>query len=106
VIAAAAAADRVTAVKSPTPPRRGILDSFRGLAWWELLLVLLPFGLVVLGGLVGGVFGAIAILTNLVIARRPYSSRRKAAMMIGIVVLAYLIVYVIATLIYRARHPA
>jgi hypothetical protein len=93
-------------VKSPTPPRPGIFDSFRGLTWWQLLLVVLPFGLVLLGGLIGGVFGAIAILTNLAIARRPYSSLRQAAMMIGIVVLAYLIVYVIVLLINRARHPA
>jgi hypothetical protein len=70
------------------------------------LLVVLPFGLVLLGGLTGGVFGAVAILTNLAIARRPYSSLRQAAMMIGIVVLAYLIVYVIVLLIKRARHLA
>jgi hypothetical protein len=68
--------------------------------------VVLPFGLVLLGGLIGGVFGAIAILTNLAIARRPYSSLRQAVMMIGVVVLAYLIVYVIVLLIERARRPA
>jgi hypothetical protein len=90
-------ADRVTAVKS-------LLDRFRGLTWWQLLLVLLPFGLL-LSGLIGGVFGAVAILSNLAIARRPFSSPVKAAMMIAIVVLAYLIVYVIAVIIYRARHP-
>jgi hypothetical protein len=93
-------------VKSPTPSRPGIFDSFRGLIWWQLLLVVLPFGLVLLGGLIGGVFGAIAILTNLAITRRPYSSLRQAAMMIGIVVLAYLIVYVIVLLINKAPHPA
>jgi hypothetical protein len=91
-------ADRVTAVKS-------LLASFKGLAWWELLLVLLPLGLVLLGGLTGGIFGAVAILSNLAIARRPFSSPAKAAMMIAIVVLAYLIVYVIAVISYRARHP-
>jgi hypothetical protein len=90
-------ADRVTAVKS-------LLDRFRGLTWWQLLLVLLPFGLL-LSGLIGGVFGAVAILSNLAIARRPFSAPVKAAMMIAIVVLAYLIVYVIAVIIYRARHP-
>jgi hypothetical protein len=90
-------ADRVTAVKS-------LLDRFRGLTWWQLLLVLLPFGLL-LSGLIGGVFGAVAILSNLAIARRPFSSPVKAAMMIAIVVLAYLIVYVIAVILYRARHP-
>jgi hypothetical protein len=90
-------ADRVTAVKS-------LLDRFRGLTWWQLLLVLLPFGLL-LSGIIGGVFGAVAILSNLAIARRPFSSPVKAAMMIAIVVLAYLIVYVIAVIIYRARHP-
>ena len=92
-------------MKTPQPPRQSILDRFRGLTWWQLLLVLLPFGLVLLGGLIGGVFGAIAILTNLAIARRPYSPWRKAAMMTGILVLSYAIVYVIVVLIYKASHP-
>jgi hypothetical protein len=83
---------------------KSLLDRFRGLTWWQLLLVLLPFGLL-LSGLIGGVFGAVAILSNLAIARRPFSSPVKAAMMIAIVVLAYLIVYVIAVILYRARHP-
>jgi hypothetical protein len=93
-------------VGSPQPPKQSFLDRFRGLDWWELLLVLLPLGLVFLGGLVGGVLGALAILSNLAIARRPFSSKAKAALMIAIVVLAYLIVYVIAVITYRARHPA
>ena len=92
-------------MKTPQPPRQSILDRFRGLTWWQLLLVLLPFGLVLLGGLIGGVFGAIAILTNLAIARRPYSPWRQAAMMTGILVLSYAIVYVIVVLIYKASHP-
>jgi len=83
-----------------------IRDSFRGLSWWELVLVFLPIGLVVLGGLIGGVIGAIALLSNLAIARRPLSPGVKAAVMIGIVFVAYLIVYVIAVIIYLARHPA
>jgi hypothetical protein len=98
-----------TGASAPTPPqpppqRQTFLDRFRGLAWWELALVLLPLGLIFLGGLVGGVFGAIALLSNLAIARRPFSSGVKAALMIAVVVVAYLVVYAIAVIIYVARH--
>jgi len=90
----------------PQPPaRQGFFDRFRGLSWWELVLIFLPLGLVVLGGLIGGVFGAIALLSNLAIARRPMSSGVKAVVMIAIVCVAYLIVLVVAGLLYAATHP-
>lgn len=90
----------------PGPPKQGFLDRFRGLKWWELGLVLIPLGLIVLGGLIGGVFGAVALLTNLAIARRPISTAIKVAMMLGVILIAYAIVITIATLIYAATHPA
>jgi hypothetical protein len=68
------------------------------------LLVFAPLGLVVLGGLIGGVIGAIALLSNLAIARRPMSSGVKAIAMIAIVCVSYLVVFIIAGLIYAATH--
>ena len=90
--------------QSPQPPKQSFFDRFRGLRWWELVLVLLPLGLVFLGGLIGGVIGAIALLSNLAIARRPISSARKVALMIAISFIAYTVVIIIATLIYAATH--
>ncbi len=91
----------------PTPPpqpRQSFFDQFRGLAWWQLVLVFLPLGLVILGGLIGGVIGAIALISNLAIARRPLSTGVKAAAMIGIVFVAYLVLFIVAGLIYGATH--
>lgn len=86
------------------PPRKSFFDQFRGLAWWELVLVFLPLGLVIIGGLIGGVIGAIGLLSNLAIARRPMSSGVKATAMIGVVIMAYLVLFIIAGLLYAATH--
>jgi hypothetical protein len=68
------------------------------------VLVLAPLGLLVLGGLVGGVIGAVALLANLAVARRPMSAGIKVALMVAIIFIAYTVVIVIATLIYTASH--
>lgn len=88
----------------PPPQRIGFFDRFKGLAWWELVLVFIPLSLVVLGGLIGGVVGAIALLSNLAIARRPIASGVKVAAMIAIIVAAYLVAFIIAGVIYSATH--
>ncbi len=88
----------------PQPPKQSFFDRFRGLSWWELVLVLIPLGLLLLGGLVGGVVGAVALLSNLAIARRPMSAGIKVALMIAIIFIAYTVVIIIATLIYVATH--
>jgi sterol desaturase/sphingolipid hydroxylase (fatty acid hydroxylase superfamily) len=92
------------APQSPQPPKQSFFDRFRGLRWWELVLVLAPLGLLVLGGLVGGVIGAVALLANLAVARRPMSAGIKVALMVAIIFIAYTVVIVIATLIYTASH--
>jgi hypothetical protein len=88
----------------PQPPKQSFFDRFRGLSWWELVLVLIPLGLLVLGGLVGGVTGAIALLSNLAVARRPIAPGIKVALMIAIIFIAYVLVIIIDSLIYAASH--
>jgi len=62
----------------PTPPaRRGILDDFKGLAWWQTLLVLVPLSTLFIGGLIGGVIGALGALGNLRIARANLPAAAK-----------------------------
>lgn len=68
--------------------------------------MLIPLGLVILGGLVAGVIGAIALLSNLAIARRPMSPGIKIAAMIGIIFVAYMAVIVIGAILYAATHKA
>ena len=60
----------------PAPSRRGFFDQFKGLQWWEILLAVLPLGLVAIGGLIGAVIGILGMISNLAIARRvPLNSR-------------------------------
>jgi hypothetical protein len=87
------------------PPRpKTFFDQFKGLRWWELVLVFIPLLLVVLGGLVGGIMGAIGLLANLAIARRRLSSGVKVAAMIGVIVVAFVVVYLIAVVLYASTH--
>lgn len=90
---------------APPPARRGFFDQFRGLQWWEIVLVVLPLGLVVLGGLIGAVIGILGLIGNLAIARRVPSVGLRATAMIGVVIACYVIIFIVAALLYAATHP-
>ncbi|HET7421414.1 MAG TPA: hypothetical protein VFL27_13645 [Candidatus Dormibacteraeota bacterium] len=70
-------------------PRTGFLEQFRGLPWWMVVLIVLPLSLVAIGGLIGGVLGAIAALGNMYVARSRLSPSAKIAAMLGLLVAAY-----------------
>ena len=59
----------------------------RQLSRGELVLVMLPFGLIV-GGLIGGLYGAIGAAVNARLARLIRPAALRAAAMIGVTVLA------------------
>ena len=77
---------------------------FRGLRWWQLVLALLPLGLLPIGGALGGAIGVVAILVNIGLARRPFNTGLKVATMLGVVVVAYAADFAIAGVIYNATH--
>ena len=77
---------------------------FRGLRWWQLVLALLPLGLLPIGGALGGAIGVVAMLANIGLARRPFNTGLKVATMLGVVVVAYAADFVIAGVIYNATH--
>jgi len=58
----------------------------RRLARWELVLVLAPFVLIAVGGLVGGIFAALGTVINTQVARRIGSAPVRATAMIGVTV--------------------
>jgi hypothetical protein len=62
---------------------------------WELLLVVLPFGLVV-GGAIGGVIGAIGFVVNSVLVRTSARTPVKVVGMLGVAAIAGLIWFGIA----------
>ncbi len=81
----------------------------RRLTLWELVLTLLPFGLVGVAGLVGGVAGLVAVLANLRIARQPWpTATRVAAALASLVAaaLASLVLTFALSVIFRSAVTA
>ncbi len=85
---------------APPPARRGLFD-FKGMQWWEIVLAILPLSLIILGGVIGAVFGVLASFINLRISRSVMSTASKAMLMIGVDVAAA-VLYVIAAIILLA----
>lgn len=84
--------------------KRDRFAQFRGLQWWQLLLSLLPIGVVAIGGLVGGLIGAIGLIVNLWLARRQIGTALKLVAMVGVVIASYVIYVIIAGVIYALTH--
>jgi hypothetical protein len=61
--------------------------------------------LVAIGGLIGAVIGILGMISNLAIARRVPSVGLRAVVMIGVVVVCYVVIFIIAGLLYAATHP-
>ena len=63
--------------------------------WWETLLVVAPLSLIVIGGLLGGIVGGSAAIGNMQIARRPLAPLTKVLVMLGVVIAAYVVFYIV-----------
>ena len=72
----------------------------RPLALWELVLAVLPFGLLGLTGVAGGILGLVAILVNLAILRRPWPTVARIAGTVLSFGVAFVISYEIALLVF------
>jgi hypothetical protein len=66
----------------------------------------LPITLIPIGGLLGGATGGAALALNLWIAKRSLETPIKVLVMIGVVVAAYVIFFILATLLYALVHPS
>ncbi|MGH7763932.1 MAG: hypothetical protein ACREOM_05900 [Candidatus Dormibacteraceae bacterium] len=87
-------------------PRRGYLDKFGGLPWWQIVLAVLPLTLVVGGGLLGALVGAMGLYANLSIAHTRLGTVIKVPLMIGMAVACYLILIVAAGVVHNATQVA
>lgn len=74
-----------------------IIPLERRLALWELVLALLPFGLVSFGA-VGGIVGLVAWTVNLRIIRRQWPAAVRAAAVLGVLVAATFLTLVLLRL--------
>lgn len=84
------------------PVRKDRWAMFRGLAWWQLVLSLLPVGLIPLGGLIGGLFGGAAVAINVWLARRQLGAALQVMAMLGVSIAAYVLWFVVARAILGA----
>ena len=88
----------------PASPKKSAFADFRGRTWWELVLILLPVGLLPIGGLLGGACAGAGLAVNLWIAKKSLPAAAKVAAMIGVVLTSYLIFFILATILYVAVH--
>jgi hypothetical protein len=72
----------------------------RPLALWELVLTVLPFGLLGLTGVAGGVLGLIAIVANLQVMRLPWPAAARALGALGSLAIAFVASYAISVLLF------
>jgi hypothetical protein len=74
-------------------------DWLRVSPWWQKLLVVLPFALVFLGGLIGGLVGIGAAAVNYFVMRSSLSSTIKVLAGVGVIIAAAIFWVIIAGLI-------
>jgi hypothetical protein len=72
----------------------------RRLAAWELILAVLPFGLLGLTGISGGLLGLIAVLANLRILRLPWPLVARICAAVGTLLVAGAVSAVIARALF------
>jgi hypothetical protein len=73
----------------------GVIQLERRLELWELILAVLPFGLLGVTGIPGGVLGLIAILVNLRILRLPRPLPLRVLATLGMLVVAGVASYLV-----------
>lgn len=73
-----------------------VIELERRLAPWELILAVLPIGLVGIGGAAGGAAGAIGVVVNLSVARRPWPAVLRVVASLGVVAVAAIAWYLVA----------
>ncbi len=67
---------------------------------WELVLAVLPFGLLGLTGIAGGLLGLLAVVVNLQILREPWPLVARIAGTLASLAVAFALSYAIATTLF------
>ncbi|MFE2547462.1 hypothetical protein ACFXGI_02710 [Streptomyces sp. NPDC059355] len=77
---------------------------FDGLAPWQVVLSLLPLGLLFIGGAIGGGLGALGMVANVKIAKTQLPTAGKVAAMLGVGLAVVVVFLVIAGLLSNALN--
>ena len=64
----------------------------------------MPLSTLFIGGLIGGVIGALGALGNLRIARARMPAAGKVALMLGVGVVCYVVLFIVAGVVYVLTH--
>ncbi len=64
----------------------------------------MPLSTLFIGGLIGGVIGALGALGNLRIARARMPAAAKVALMLGVGVVCYVVLFIVAGVVYVLTH--
>ncbi|MER5376117.1 hypothetical protein [Streptomyces sp. NPDC002553] len=74
-------------LRADAPKKKGDWAAqIRSLPRWQGILAALPLGLLFIGGLIGGLIGALGLVTNLKIARTALTPTWKALSMVGVII--------------------
>ena len=88
-------------VRPEAARKRDLWAAYRGLSKWQLVLAVLPLGLLA-GGAVGGLIGGIGSVVNLRVARLELRAAPKALLMLGVLLAAVIAFVAAATIIDSA----
>ncbi|MEV0975947.1 hypothetical protein [Streptomyces sp. NPDC049915] len=84
------------------PKKDDWFTQIRSLPTWQGILAALPLGLLFIGGLIGGLTGALGTVTNLKIARAELTPTWKVLSMVGVFIGALLTYLLIAAVVTAA----
>lgn len=80
-----------------------MLEELKKMKWYDQLFCALPIGLVVVGGAIGGVFGALAFTLNIKVFSKELSSLKKYIFTLLITlgsVILYLVIIIVLALLF------
>ncbi|WP_431946966.1 hypothetical protein [Actinacidiphila sp. bgisy167] len=78
------------------PKKQDWFTQIRNLPVWQGVLVAMPFGLLFIGGAIGGALGALGAVANLRLARTSLAPAAKALSMAGVVVGCVIVYFAVA----------
>jgi hypothetical protein len=91
---------RLTGLQAIVEDGSTTIDLERRLSLWEVVLAFIPFGLLGVTGVTGGICGLLAIVVNLQVVRLPWPTVARVLGMLLSLVVAFAVSYALAGLLF------